>query len=91
MTERPSPTLLQFPCQFPIKILTNTQSSDMEAFLKSTLEKELENPFNIEFQSRLSTQGKYHSITAVFTASNREELDRVYQTLSSNKDILWMI
>ena len=91
MPEKSAPSLLQFPCQFPIKILAKANSSHIEALLKTTLEQELKNPFNIEYQSRLSTQGKYLSITAVFTASNREELDRVYQALSSNKDILWMI
>jgi putative lipoic acid-binding regulatory protein len=81
---------IEYPCQFPIKILAKVDSP-IEKLLKETLEKELQNPFNIEYTSRISSKGTYHSITAMFTASNREELDRVYQILSQNKDILWMI
>jgi|LakMenEpi03Aug12_release.lakeMendotaPanAssembly.Ray.scaffolds.fasta_scaffold1901073_2 putative lipoic acid-binding regulatory protein len=81
---------LEFPVLFPIKVLAKV-GSNIEPFVKATLEKELVNPFNIEYTSRLSSQGKYHSITALFTASNQEELDRVYQALHQNKDILWMI
>ena len=83
-------TAMSFPCIFPIKILAKTDTH-LEALVKETLEKELQDPFNIQYTSRLSNQGKYHSITATFTASNKEELDRIYQTLSANKDILWMI
>jgi putative lipoic acid-binding regulatory protein len=83
-------SLLEFPVLFPIKVLA-TVGSNIEVFVKTTLEKELQNPFNIEYTSRLSTQGKYHSVTALFTASNQEELDRVYQLFTQNKDILWMI
>ena len=81
---------IEFPCLFPIKILAKVDSN-IEELVKKTLEQELHNPFNIEYTSRLSTQGKYHSVTATFTASNQEELDRVYQLFTQNKDILWMI
>ncbi len=81
---------LNFPCLFPIKALAKVDSP-IESFIRSTLEKELKEPSPIEYTSRLSHQGKYYSVTALFTASSQEELDRVYQILSSNKDILWMI
>ncbi len=81
---------LQYPCQFPIKILAKIDSN-IEPLVKETLEKELSNPFNIEYTSRISSKGTYHSITAIFTATHKEELDRIYQILSQNKDILWMI
>jgi hypothetical protein len=39
----------------------------------------------IEFASKLSSTGKYLSITATFTATSREQLDALYLELNSHE------
>lgn len=79
-------TFFEFPCQFPIKIMANPQKEVAE-FVLNTLEKYIENPEAIKFTTRESKTGKYISITAIFEATSKEQLDSIYQALSSHAEI----
>lgn len=79
-------TLFEFPCRFPIKIMANPQKEVAE-FVLNTLEKYIENPEKIEFTTRESKTGKYLSITAIFEATSKEQLDNIYQALSGHPEI----
>ncbi|WP_116964796.1 YbeD family protein [Fastidiosibacter lacustris] len=79
-------TFFEFPCQFPIKIMANPQKEVVE-FVLNTLEKYVDEPDKIEFSTRESKTGKYISITAIFEATSKEQLDNIYQTLSAHKEI----
>ncbi|WP_440683142.1 HP0495 family protein [Cysteiniphilum halobium] len=79
-------TFFEFPCRFPIKIMANPQKEIAE-FVLNILEKHIENPEAIEFTTRESKTGKYISITAVFEATSKEQLDNIYQALSGHPEI----
>ena len=84
-TKQPE-TLFEFPCRFPIKIMANPQKEVTE-FVLNTLEKYIANPETIEFTTRESKTGKYVSITAIFEATSKEQLDNIYQALSGHPEI----
>jgi putative lipoic acid-binding regulatory protein len=41
--------------------------------------------------SRLSSNGKYRSVTATFTAHSREQLDALYRELSGHEQVLMLL
>ena len=79
-------TFLEFPCQFPIKIMANPQKEVVE-FVLDTLKKSIDNPDAIEFKTRESKTGKYISVTATFEATSKDQLDNLYHILSAHPGI----
>ncbi|MFZ9035703.1 MAG: YbeD family protein [Francisellaceae bacterium] len=79
-------TFFEFPCRFPIKIMANPNKEVID-FVLDTLEKYVADPDNIEFNTRESKTGKYISITAIFEATSKDQLDDIYRALTAHKDI----
>lgn len=86
MTEKTTETLFEFPCQFPIKIMANPQKSTVD-FILNVFEKNVPEYDSIDFKIRESKTGKYISITATFTAENKEQLDTIYAEISSHPEV----
>lgn len=86
MTERDE-TLLEFPCEFPIKIM----GKDTEVFRSVTLEivqTHMGRTASIQVTERLSAGGKYLALTYTVTASSREQLDGLYQALTACEHVV---
>ncbi|WP_119344829.1 HP0495 family protein [Facilibium subflavum] len=79
-------TFFEFPCRFPIKIMANPQKEVAE-FVLDVLEKHVDRPQDIEFSTRESKNGKYISITAIFEATSKQQLDDIYLALSGHDEI----
>lgn len=79
-------TFFEFPCRFPIKIMANP-NKDVARFVLDILEKNIENSENIEFSTRDSKTGKYISITAIFTATSKAQLDALYTEISAHPEV----
>jgi len=86
MTKETQETFFEFPCQFPIKIMADPHKHVTE-FVLDVLERNIENSENIEFKTRESKTGKYISITAIFEAQNKAQLDKIYTELTAYKEI----
>ena len=76
-------TCMKFPCSFPLKVMGHNTSA-FEPAVREILGRHL-GPMPIEFASKLSSTGKYLSITATFTATSREQLDALYRELNSHE------
>jgi len=79
----PEPSLLAFPCDFPIKIMGPAQ----EGFAQTILEAVLRHAPDFDSASmemRASREGKYLSLTCTVNATSREQLDGLYRELSSH-------
>ncbi|TNF65367.1 MAG: DUF493 domain-containing protein [Gammaproteobacteria bacterium] len=87
--ENTTDTLLEFPCRFPIKILCNPNKG-IEEFVMKTLHDHVEDNKSIDLSVKESKNGKYISITAIFTATSKDQLDTLY-TLFSKKDDVHMV
>ncbi len=73
-------SLIEYPCDFPIKVFGRTQ----EGFAKAVMEVVLRHdpdfrPATIEV--RHSSSAKYVSLTCTVRATSREQLDALYQDL----------
>lgn len=76
-------SLIEFPCDFPIKIM----GLRTESFAQMVLEIVLVHAPDFD-ASRMtkqpSSQGKYLSLTCTIHAQSREQLDALYRALSSH-------
>jgi hypothetical protein len=80
-------SFLQFPCDFPIKIMGKS-TSDFEIFVFTTLHKHFPALPESAIQQRLSKDGTYLAITVIVPATSKDQLDAVYRELTSNKEVL---
>ncbi len=79
----PEKSLIEYPCDFPIKIMGAMQESFAETMVDVVT---MHDP---EFHSgkmdmRPSTKGNYLSLTVTVRATSREQLDTLYRALSSH-------
>lgn len=81
MTEQPS--LIEYPCDFPIKIMGKTQQDFTQTVL--AIVKQHAPDFDTTTMSvRTSKNGTYLSITCTIRAISRPQLDALYQALSNH-------
>jgi uncharacterized protein len=79
----PADSLIEYPCDFPIKIMGAMQ----DAFAQTMVD--VVSTYDAEFHAgklemRPSTKGNYLSLTVTVRATSREQLDNLYRALSSH-------
>ena len=79
-------TLFEFPCEFPIKIMANPNKETTQ-FILNVFEKYVPDYNSIDFKIKESKTGKYISITAIFNAENKEQLDNIYKEVSGHSKV----
>lgn len=81
MSEQPS--LIEYPCDFPIKIMGKAQPDFTQTAL--AIVKHHAPDFDTTTMSaRASKNGTYLSLTCTIRATSRPQLDALYQALSSH-------
>ena len=83
LPEPDAPSLIIYPCEFPVKIMGAMQDGFAETIA------ELVARFDPEFTAakldmRPSTRGNYLALTATVHATSRTQLDDLYRALSSH-------
>lgn len=76
-------TLLEFPCEFPIKIM----GARVDHFAQAVLEVVLRHAPDFDaaaMQMRPSAKGNYLAITCTLNATSQLQLDNLYRELSSH-------
>ena len=76
-------SLLQFPCDFPIKVMGQRQ----DGFAQAVLEVVLRHAPDFDaaaMEMRPSAKGNYMSLTCTIHAVSRAQLDALYQELSGH-------
>ena len=78
-----APPLIDFPTDFPIKVMGKTESQfpDTVILLIQTIVPTF-NPENIE--SRISSSGKYTSLTCTVRVESQVQLDDIYRLISAH-------
>ena len=79
-------TCMKFPCSFPLKVMGHNNNA-FESAVRAVIKKHLQDA-PVLFESRPSGSGKYLSITAIFTATNREQLDALYRELNALEPVV---
>lgn len=76
-------SFLQFPCDFPIKVMGQRQDGFAQAVLKVVL-RHAPDFDAAAMEMRPSAKGNYMSLTCTVRAVSRAQLDALYQELSNH-------
>lgn len=80
-------TLLEFPCQFPIKAFGKSRD-DFDAVVIEIVRRHVSDIREGAVTSRPSKGGSYTAVTIVIEATSRAQLDAIYQGLTDCPDVL---
>jgi uncharacterized protein len=76
-------TLLEFPCEFPVKVMGETREGFAEAMIEVVRRHDLR--FDAaRMEMRSSSGGKYLSLTCTMTATSKAQLDALYRELTAH-------
>ncbi len=76
-------TLLEFPCDFPIKIMGKTQEGFAEAMVEIVL-RHAPDFDAATVEMRASKGGNYLSLTCTVRATSKEQLDALYREITGH-------
>ncbi|MBI1423379.1 MAG: DUF493 family protein [Gammaproteobacteria bacterium] len=82
-----SSALLQFPCRFTLKVMGRSGDA-FEFDVVQILRRHLPQLPEGAIRRRDSRQGNYASLTIVFDAQSREQLDALYRELTASEHVL---
>lgn len=80
MTDEQQPSLLEFPCDFPLKIIGFQRAGYAQAVLE-VVKRHAPDYDGATMEMRASSKGKYLSLTCTIRATSRQQLDALYQAL----------
>ena len=80
-------TLLEFPCQFPIKAMGKSRE-DFDLVVVEIIRRHVTDIREGAVTSRPSKSGSYTAVTVMIEATSREQLDAIYQGLTDSPDVL---
>jgi len=83
-------TLLEYPCDFPVKILGHTQAGFAQAVLE-IVKRHAPDFDAATLELRASKRRKYLSVTCVIRATSREQLDNLYQELCDHPMVVMVL
>jgi putative lipoic acid-binding regulatory protein len=80
-------TLLEFPCQFPIKAMGKS-SSEFDSIIVGIVRRHSDDINEGAVKTRLSKEGKFSSVTVTIEATSKKQLDAIYQDLTDCPEVL---
>ena len=83
-------SLIQYPCDFPIKILGHTRAGFAQAVLE-VVQRHAPDFDGSAMEMKASKRGKYLSITCVIRATSREQLDALYLELCAHPMVVMVL
>ena len=83
-------SLIDFPCDFPVKVV-GAAIPELDTVI-SKIAHQHDSEFNDdETRRNVSKTGKYISLTLNIHAKNKAQLDALYDDLTSNELVLWVL
>lgn len=86
-TEAAADSLLEFPCDFPIKAF-GAAEEDFDALVVSLVRRHAPNLREGSVHTRLSNGGRYMSVTVTINATSRDQLDAIYRELTDEARVV---
>jgi putative lipoic acid-binding regulatory protein len=83
-------SLLEFPCEFPIKVMGHVDSG-FEARALEIVYRHVPGFNPGRMRSRMSRKASYLSVTFTIQAESREQLDNLYRELTSCQEVLMVL
>lgn len=84
------PQLIEYPCDFPVKILGHTQAGFAQAILE-IVKRHAPDFDDASLELRASKARKYLSVTCVIHATSREQLDNLYRELCDHPMVVMVL
>lgn len=82
-SDSPAPSLIEYPCRFPIKVMGAATDGFLETMVELVLR--FDPAFDRQtVETRPSKGGNYLGLTLSVYVTHREQLDEVYRTLSTH-------
>jgi len=86
----PEQSLIEYPCQFPIKVMGVHHETFIEAVVRIAAEHDA--AFDASrIERRPSSTGKYLGLTLTVNATSREQLDNIYRGLSGHPLVKYVL
>jgi putative lipoic acid-binding regulatory protein len=83
MTDNSKESLIEYPCDFPIKVMGKNIPDFKPAVIHIC--EQLDADFDIsKLEERTSKENNYLGLTVIIHAKSREQLDEIYRTLSTH-------
>jgi uncharacterized protein len=90
MQKNEEETIMEFPCQFPIKAMGKAED-DFDILVVGIVRNHVTDLTENAVKSRLSKEGKFMSITVTVNAESKQQLDNIYLELTAHEKILWAL
>lgn len=87
MNEHSRQSLLDFPCEFPIKAFGRA-SPELKALVLAIVRRHAPETEDSQISLRASTKGTYEAITITIQAQSKAQLDAIYMDLTASPVIL---
>ena len=86
LTLKEGETLLEFPCEFPIKVM-GLSCDEFEIAVLEIVNRHVDKLCEGALSMKPSKNGKYTAITITITADSKPQLDAIYIDLSACKHV----
>ena len=86
----PSPSPIEYPCEFPLKIMGLAQAGFAQAVLE-VVRRHVPDFDGASMEMKTSKRGKYLSVTCTVNAASREQLDSLYQELCDHPMVVMVL
>lgn len=80
-------TLLEFPCQFPIKVMGRVDV-EFDLLVLELIRPHVDNLDPTAIKLRSSGGGNFLAVTVTIEATSKQQLDAIYQALSAHPHVL---
>jgi len=91
MSDQPQETLLEFPCQFPLKAMGEYPDSFAQVVLTIVQRHIGEHVTEQDIKQRPSKNGKYLAVTVTFEAHSKQQLDDLYRELHAHSHVKYLL
>ena len=88
--ENPQETLIEFPCDFPIKVMGETHADFSKEMIKA-IQSVITNFDASQIEMRGSSGGKYISLTCTVYVTSKLQLDDVYRALTAHPMVKFVL
>ena len=87
MTDSENKPVIEFPCEFPIKVMGKSHA-DFQTCVNSIFTRHVTDFNEKQVKIRPSGKGNYFAITVTIQAQSQEQLDNIYIELSAHELVL---
>lgn len=83
-------TLIEFPCDFPIKVMGDATSS-FASEITTVIQETLPSFDKSGITSTASSNGKYISLTCTVHVTSKPQLDNIYRTVNAHPKVKYLL